>query len=106
MWTKLALALIALTAATCVDEDDENQGSLPTDETPPVSDQERGDHLQPALPNLQGLCGMVPQDNSACAHACDPAALVQYVRPGQCATFTCRLSNGSYYVTGACNNDH
>ena len=107
MWSKLALALIALTATTCVDDGvDDTQGSLPTEQSPPPSDQTGAERFAPDMPNLQGVCGMLPADNSACAHACDPAALVQYVRPGECASFTCKLRDGSYYVTGACNNDH
>lgn len=50
------------------------------------------------------VCALLPADDSACAHACDPVALMEYVPTGTCATFTCELTNGETYRTGGCNN--
>jgi hypothetical protein len=51
----------------------------------------------------QGVCNLLPMDDSACAHACDPVALSAFIPQGTCVTFTCTLTDGSQYRTGGCN---
>ncbi len=49
------------------------------------------------------ICNKLPDDDSACAHACDPVALSAFIPEGTCVTFTCTLTDGSQYRTGGCN---
>ena len=50
------------------------------------------------------ICALLPPDDGACTHACDPVALSGFIPEGTCVTFTCRLLDGSTYRTGGCNN--
>jgi hypothetical protein len=62
----------------------------------------RSSPQDPTDPDLD-VCNMLPDDDSACAHACDPVALSAFIPEGTCVTFTCTLTDGSEYRTGGCN---
>lgn len=49
------------------------------------------------------VCSLLPDDDSACAHACDPVALLTHIPAGTCVTLECPLTDGTSYRTGACN---
>jgi hypothetical protein len=49
-------------------------------------------------------CAMLPDDGSACAHACDPDALQGFIPPGTCATFECELTDGTVIRVGGCRH--
>jgi hypothetical protein len=48
------------------------------------------------------VCLKLPDDDSACASACDPVKLVQFIPPGTCVAFVCHLTDGSVFRTGGC----
>ena len=48
-------------------------------------------------------CALLPNDDSACAHACDEDALRAFILHGTCATFSCPLRDGTTLVVGGCN---
>lgn len=104
MWKKLLLAAAALAAATCVGDGVEGMaGSLPTeesptDQTPSIALRMRDESQQMAKP-----CDVLPSDDEACAHACEPDALLAYIPAGTCASFACPMRDGSYFITGGCN---
>ena len=49
------------------------------------------------------VCDLLPDDDSACAHACDPDAVAATIPEGTCAVLECPLSDGRVYRTGGCN---
>ena len=55
---------------------------------------------EPAGPSV---CDLLPDDDSACAHACDADVVEQYIPVGTCAVLECPLSDGTIYRTGGCN---
>jgi hypothetical protein len=54
-------------------------------------------------PTDPSVCDLLPDDDSACAHACDPAALETLIPEGTCAMLECPLTSGGVYRTGGCN---
>lgn len=106
---KKIFAVAAIFASACIGDGlSGSPGSLPTDETPdpgtetvPVSSIAR--ERLPDPTSSQPVCDLLPQDDSACAHACEPNALLGYIPAGTCATFTCPLADGTTYMTGGCN---
>jgi hypothetical protein len=109
MLKKIAVAGVLFASACIGDGVDGSAGSLPTVESPdPSTTMVSTDSLQrerqpdpEATP--EGLCDLLPDDDSACAHACDPDGLFGYIPEGTCATFKCPLADGTTYVTGGCN---
>lgn len=100
MWKKLVIAALA----ACIgDGIDGEPGSLPTEENPSSPPRTATSFITAQPPDHPNPCKLLPDDDSACAHACDPHALVAFVPPGTCATFACPLTDGSIYMTGACN---
>lgn len=47
------------------------------------------------------ICDVLPPDG-ACADACDPEALAQYIPPGVCALIVCHLTDGRTINIGGC----
>jgi len=105
MWKKLLLAAAAISAATCVGDGVEGMpGALPTDESPPNAPLTVIERVTEQAPPTDKPCEVLPSDDEACAHACDPDALVAYIPAGTCASFACPTRDGGYYVVGGCNN--
>ena len=109
-----SVAIAAVVFATaCIDDGVHGtQGSLPTDESAddtgmdtPADTPVAAVADRPREPDETQLpqCDLLPQDDSACAHACDEDALLEYIPEGTCASFTCPLSDGTTLVTGGCN---
>jgi hypothetical protein len=48
------------------------------------------------------ICDVLPPDG-ACAAACDPEALAQFIPPGVCAVIGCQLTDGRTVKIGGCN---
>jgi hypothetical protein len=107
------LIATALLAASCAEQTgpgvapDEDEDPivwpLPTDDLPPdLPTTSRALEEDPADPNLD-VCALLPDDDGACAHACDPDALIAFIPEGTCVTFSCTLTNGRLYRTGGCN---
>jgi hypothetical protein len=114
MLKKIATIAVVVFVSACIDDGVEgSQGPLPVDKTPgdpsdnmPVGTTStalavRDHQARPDGPG--GLCDLLPQDGSACAHACDESALLAFIPEGTCATFSCPLTDGSTFVTGGCN---
>jgi hypothetical protein len=105
-----AAALCAVSCAeqsgpsTAPDEDEDPiVWPLPSDDVPPdLPTTARSLNDDPADPN-HDVCGLLPNDDGACAHACDPDALLAFIPEGTCVVFSCTLTNGSLYRTGGCN---
>ncbi|HUS32563.1 MAG TPA: hypothetical protein VMZ53_28875 [Kofleriaceae bacterium] len=113
MLKKIVVALVVVFGSACIDDGvNGTPGSLPTDETPeePGIDTpaempqtaltERSRQQNPGDP---AVCELLPQDDSACAHACDEDVLLTYIPEGTCASFACPLTDGTTFVTGGCN---
>jgi len=103
MLGKIMAASVIVFLSTCADGVDGTPGSLPTDETP--DDPTSGGDLpagEQRLAKEVDICTLLPTEG-ACAHACDPDALADFVPPGTCASFMCPLTDGTTYHTGACN---
>ena len=110
MLKKIALAAVLFAGACIGDGVDGSSGPLPKDPTADPSGpdtttpgatfaRERQPDPETPLP----VCDLLPADDSACAHACDPDGLVSYIPAGTCATFKCPLADGTTYLTGGCN---
>lgn len=105
MLKKIAIASVIF-ASACIDDGVEGQLSpIPTDKGLSPSET-----AQPVIaretapdPDRAPQCMDLPQDDSACAHACDPDALLSYIPKGTCMTFMCTLTDGSEFKTGGCN---
>ncbi|HSD89179.1 MAG TPA: hypothetical protein VLB44_16740 [Kofleriaceae bacterium] len=105
----LVVALAALVLPACLDEDTGSNRTLDLSTDTPT------DTIETAQPGTThvvkrvddqpdtSVCAYLPKDDSACAHACEPDVLINYVPEGTCVTFLCDLTNGSQYKTGACN---
>lgn len=99
------LLLIAM-ATACADSADmtvdDFQPVPSVDDAPDVSDASalRASLDQPSEPSV---CDLLPNDDSACAHACDPDAVEAAIPPGTCAVLECPLTDGTTYRTGGCN---
>jgi hypothetical protein len=104
MLKKIAIASVIFASACIGDGVKGDPGPIPTDKG--LSPSEQGLQAREAPPDLEKApaCTDLPQDDSACAHACDEDALLSYIPEGTCATFRCPLTNGGTYVTGGCNN--
>ncbi len=107
------LVVTALFAAACAEQTgpgvgpDEDEDPLlwpvPTDDLPPdLPTTARSLNDDPEDPNLEE-CALLPDDDGACAHACDPDALAAFIPQGTCVTFSCTLTNGKLFRTGGCN---
>jgi hypothetical protein len=113
MLKKIVAAAVVLFASACIDDGVHGtQGSLPTDESPDQpgidtpDDQPNAvltERQRQAEPGDPAVCAMLPQDDSACAHACDEEALLAFIPAGTCASFSCPLTDGTTFVTGGCN---
>jgi len=99
------LLLIALSTA-CADS-----AETPSHDLVPAATVDEGPDVTAASPlraavdndTQPNLCNLLPDDDSACAHACDPAAFADAIPEGTCAVFDCPLSDGTIYRTGGCN---
>lgn len=49
------------------------------------------------------FCDLLPDDDTACAYACDPEALLDFIAPGTCQTFLCETVTGEPFRTGGCD---
>jgi hypothetical protein len=104
MLKKIAIVSVIFASACIGDGVGGDPGALYTDKG--LSPSEQGLQAREAPPDMDKApqCADLPQDDSACAHACDQDALLSYIPEGTCATFNCPLADGSMYVTGGCNN--
>ena len=112
----VVIAAVVFTAACIDDGVHGTQGVLPTEESPdetaideptlaPTSTAEENPATQSRVRDdgLPPECDLLPNDGSACAHACDVDALRAFIPEGTCATFTCPLTDGNQFVIGGCN---
>lgn len=106
----LVVALAALVLPACLDEEGGSNRTLDLSTDTPTDQIETAapagpQHVMKRVDDQPdtSVCAYLPHDDSACSHACDPDVLIHYVPEGTCATFVCDLTNGSQYVTGACN---
>src|SRR3982750_1731906 len=82
MLKKIAVAAVLFASACIGDGDDGTAGPVPTEPSPvpgteaapPVGSLTRERQPDPETP--QPVCDLLPDDDSACAHACDPNALL------------------------------
>ena len=104
MLKKIAIVSVIFASACIGDGVGGDPGPIPTDKG--LSPSEQTLTSREAPPDIQKApeCAALPQDDSACAHACDEEVLLSYIPEGTCATFRCPLADGSEYVTGGCNN--
>jgi hypothetical protein len=90
------------------DEDEDGVAEPPMAEPVPEDPDDKHEFSQvtndPERDPSVDVCKLLPTDDSACAHACDPVALATFVPTGTCVTFTCTLTDGSLYRTGGCNS--
>lgn len=93
------LLVIAVAAASCADGGDTevDNASVPTSDLAALPAGVREKTAEPSV------CDQLPDDDSVCAHACDPAAVQAAIPPGTCAIFECPLDDGSVFRTGGCN---
>lgn len=110
MLKKIAITAVLFASACIGDGVDGSPASLPTDETPAPDGTTKvpapetfARERQPDPETPSPVCDLLPADDSACAHACDPDGLVSYIPAGTCATFKCPLADGTTYLTGGCN---
>jgi len=106
MLKKIAIASVIF-ASACIDDGvGGDPGPIPADKEPLPSEQELEQTPRERTPDMAIVpaCNEFPQDDSACAHACDQDALLSYIPEGTCMTFSCPMKDGSTYVTGGCNN--
>lgn len=101
---KLLYIVMTTACAACAQEVDapitELDGPMP-----PLVDPEEAE--EDGLPgnyfaDQADQCAQLPQDGSACAHACDPVALEAFIPEGTCATFECPLADGTVVRVGGC----
>jgi hypothetical protein len=93
--------LLAVVFAACVADGVEGTpGSLPADEGSSQVDLAVTQRMQ-LLDDPR--CKLLPADDGACAHACDPDALKAFIPPNTCASFACTLTDGSTLIAGGCN---
>lgn len=104
MLKKIAIASVIFASACIGDGVGGDPGPIPTDKG--LSPSEQGLQLRESPPDMNHIpsCADFPQDDSACAHACDQDALLSYIPEGTCATFRCPMADGSTFVTGGCNS--
>jgi hypothetical protein len=104
MLKKIAIVSVIFASACIGDGVGGDPGPIPTDKG--LSPSEQGLSSREGVPDMDRApeCADLPQDDSACAHACDEDALLSYIPEGTCATFSCPLANGETYVMGGCNN--
>jgi len=93
------LALLAPTACLADSTDPVDDVTMP--EGKADADQARLDPTV-AAEDLD-VCGQLPQDDSACAHACEPDVLLTFIPKHSCVTFKCTLTDGGEMFTGGCN---
>lgn len=104
---KLFFAILLSTgAAACAevvnDPPPELEGiPVPPDDT--NGDIDRIEHPVFAAAATPSQCDMLPADDSACAHACDPDALGAFIPPGTCVIFDCPLTDGTSVRVGGCS---
>jgi hypothetical protein len=108
MLKKIAIVSVIF-ASACIDDGVEGDpGALYTDKGISPSEEATSElTARESLPdpNEAPMCAMLPQEEGACAHACDQDALLEFIPKGSCASFSCTLTDGSTFVTGGCNPD-
>ena len=104
MLKKIAIVSFIFASACIGDGVEGDPGAVYTDKG--LSPSEQGLQTRQAPPDMNKVpaCADFPQDDSACAHACDQDALLSYIPEGTCMTFSCPMPDGSTFVTGGCNN--
>jgi hypothetical protein len=99
---KLLFAMVmTLGAAACAEVLDDPDLEL-EGQPPAPSDSEIDQIENPRFAPEPGQCDMLPADNSACAHACDPDMLEAFIPPGTCVIFDCPLGDGTQVRVGGC----
>ena len=86
---KLVVIAAILFASACIDDGvDGSQSGLPSEKSADVQDPSTTPEVEfistprqrdPNNGTPAPICAMLPDDDSACAHACDSDALAQYV---------------------------
>ena len=102
-----SIAAALLLCAACVEEgsdsDQVDETAVDPDKAQdPETIAERDTHQF----SMEPTCDIAPdpdEPGGPCAHACDQAALQQFVPEGACFTFLCERSDGSPVKVGACN---
>ena len=97
------LLCIAMATACADSADTETVDVQPVpavDDGPAVDD---ASPYQASVETTPSVCELLPDDNSACAHACDADVVEQYIPVGTCAVLECTLTDGTVYRTGGCN---
>jgi hypothetical protein len=101
---KLLYIVMVTACAACAEQVDAPIGEIDGMSPPPV-EQEDAEELgrqRTYYADQDASCAQLPNDGSACAHACDQAALEQFIPPGTCATFECPLPDGTVMRVGGC----
>ncbi|HET9992649.1 MAG TPA: hypothetical protein VFQ65_29145 [Kofleriaceae bacterium] len=101
---KLAALLIALTTACTTDPTPVvhivQSGPGTADNRVTVVAREAVDDMSEV--DDPNVCDVLPPDG-ACAHACDPEGLAQFIPPGTCVLMVCQLTDGRTIKVGGCN---
>lgn len=103
----IAMVTATLGAGACaavVDDPPPELSGMPVPVDQPVNNDPLARSTQnPEYLAQPGECDLLPQDGSACAHACDPGALAAFIPQGTCAVFDCPLTNGTSIRVGGCS---
>ncbi len=105
---KLLYIVAVAVCAACAAEIDAPISEIDGMSPPPVDQEDAEDLGRPDVyyadqDDQDDACYQLPDDGSACAHACDQAALESFIPAGTCATFECPLADGTVMRVGGCN---
>jgi hypothetical protein len=92
--------LAALSLTACLDDSTPGTIEIVDDKADQAGEPGTERDIQAAE---RAQCDLLPQDDSACAHACEPDVLLTFVPAHQCITFKCALTDGETLYTGGCN---
>lgn len=99
----MVMGTMALACAAVVDDPAPELEGMPVRVDKPLGPSELQRADNPQYLAEPGQCDLLPDDGSACAHACDPAALEAYIPAGTCVTFDCPLTDGTSIRVGGCH---
>jgi hypothetical protein len=113
MMNKLLLAVVSsVLFAGCLDSSEgDAKGGVATDSIVEVSADfgpqlerlaTRSREVDPDR-DTRPLCEQVVATEGPCAVACDPAAVMSFVKKGTCSFITCTVEDGTTFNTGGCN---
>ncbi len=99
----IMLSTGAVACAEVVDDPPPELEGMPVPpDTSDLAEIDRIEHPTFAAESTPSQCAMLPADDSACAHACDPVALQEFIPDGTCVIFDCPLTDGTNVRVGGC----